>query len=58
MPAVSRKQQQAAGAELARRRAGKERRSFESLSTRELKEIAGTPIKGLPVRKRRQIDGS
>ncbi len=51
MPAVSEVQQQAAGAELARRRAGKARRKFGSMSTADLEKYASTKRKGLPHRK-------
>jgi hypothetical protein len=51
MPAKSKAQQQAAGAELARRRAGKPRKNFKGMSTADLKHYAGTKQKGLPKRK-------
>ena len=50
MPAVSRKQQQFAGAELARKRAGKKTKT--SMSAHQLKEYAGTKHKGLPKEKK------
>lgn len=40
MPAKSRKQQRAAGIELRRRREGKSRQSFKSLSTEKLRHYA------------------
>jgi hypothetical protein len=59
MPAKSKKQQMAAGAALAAKR-GKTKKSSlkgaskgmaKSMSTNELKEMAGTKRKGLPMRK-------
>lgn len=55
MPAVSRAQQQAAGAELRRRRSGKARRKFGGMSTDDLEDYASTKHKGLPKRKRRKV---
>jgi len=52
MPAQSRSQQQAAGIELARRRAGKKPRRFKGMSEHELEKLASTPTKGLPKRKK------
>ena len=49
MPAVSKKQQQFMGAELARKRAGK--KTVTKMSEQQLKEFAGTKTKGLPTRK-------
>lgn len=54
MPAVSKVQQQAAGAELARRRRGVKPRKFKNMSLADLKEFASTPTKGLPKRKKRK----
>lgn len=51
MPAVSQAQQQAAGAELARRRSGETRRFFKQLSEAEVRKFAKTKRKGLPKRK-------
>lgn len=48
MPAVSKKQQEFMGAELARKRAGKKTRT--GMSTKQLKEFASTKRKGLPTR--------
>ena len=50
MPAVSKKQQQFMGAELARKRAGKRTRT--KMTTSQLKDFAGTKHKGLPKKKR------
>ena len=47
MPAKSVKQQQAAGAELRRRRSGKSRREFKSMSTEKLEHFASTSHAGL-----------
>lgn len=58
-PAVSRKQQQFFGAELARRRAGKKTKT--KMSEKQLREFAGTKrsklpnkAKGLPVKKKKK----
>ena len=51
MPAISKKQQQFMGAELARKRAGK--RTKTKMTTRQLKDYAGTKHKGFPEKKRR-----
>jgi len=48
MPAKSKKQQQFMGAELARKRAGKETKT--KMTERQLEEYAGTKRKGLPKR--------
>lgn len=50
MPAKSKAQQRAAGAALAARRAGRTPRSMGSMSTTELKKVAGTKHTGLPKR--------
>ena len=50
MPAVSKKQQQFMGTELARKRAGKRTRT--KMTTQQLKDYAGTKYKGLPKKKR------
>jgi len=50
MPAVSKAQQAFAGAELARRRAGKETRS--DMETSELRKLASAPTANLPERAR------
>jgi len=50
MPAISKKQQQFMGAELARKRAGKRTRT--KMTTKQLEEYASTKHKGLPRRKR------
>lgn len=52
MPAKSKKQQQFMGAELARKRAGKKTKT--SMSAKQLEEYAGTPRKGLPVKKKKK----
>ena len=52
MPAVSKKQQQFMGAELARKRAGKKTRT--GMSAKQLEEFAGTKRKGLPARKKKK----
>ena len=49
MPAVSRKQQQFMGAELARKRAG--RKTTTGMTEKQLREFAGTKQKGLPKKK-------
>ena len=54
MPAQSKAQQQAAGAELRRRRAGKKPRRFKGMSLHDLEKLASTPTKGLPKRKKRK----
>jgi hypothetical protein len=51
MPAKSKAQQRAAGADLARVRKGEEPRTFKGVSAAELARIAETPRKGLPARK-------
>ena len=59
MPAKSKKQQMAAGAALAAKRGETKKSSLKgaskgmakSMSTKELKEMAGTKRKGLPTRK-------
>lgn len=51
MPAVSKKQQRLAGAELARKRAGKPTRT--GMSETQLEHLASTPRKGLPQRARK-----
>ena len=48
MPAVSKKQQQMMGAELARKRAGKKTKT--GMTTKQLREFASTKRKGLPNR--------
>lgn len=48
MPAVSKKQQQFMGAELARKRAGKKTQT--GMSAQQLEDFAGTKRKGLPTR--------
>lgn len=50
MPAKSKVQQQFMGAELARKRAGKETKT--GMSTSQLEDFASTKHKGLPKRKR------
>jgi len=52
MPAVSEKQQQFMGAELARKRAGKKTKT--KMSKQQLEEFAGTKHKGLPERAARR----
>ena len=52
MPSVSKKQQQFMGAELSRKRAGKKTKT--KMSVKQLKEYAGTPRKGLPVKKKKK----
>ena len=52
-PAVSKAQQQASGAELRRRRAGKKPWRFRGMSLAELEKFASTPTKGLPKRAKR-----
>lgn len=59
MPAKSKKQQQAAGAELRRRRRGVKRqknatRPFGSASLKDLKDFAGTKTAKLPTRKKKK----
>ncbi|GAH38613.1 unnamed protein product [marine sediment metagenome] len=49
MPAVSKKQQQFMGAELARKRAGKKTKT--KMTEQQLKEFAGTKRKNLPTSK-------
>jgi hypothetical protein len=49
MPAVSKKQQQFMGAELARKRAGK--KTTTGMSETQLSEFAGTKRKSLPEKK-------
>ncbi|OYX59628.1 MAG: DUF3008 domain-containing protein [Sphingomonadales bacterium 32-64-17] len=59
MPARSKKQQMAAGAALSAKRGdtgksslkGASRDMYESMSEKELKDLASTPRKGLPRRK-------
>lgn len=51
MPAKSKAQQRAAGADLARVREGKRPRTFKGMSEAELEKFAGTKRKGLPARK-------
>jgi len=51
MPATSKAQQMAAGADLARVRAGKRPRTFKGMSEEKLEHFASTPRKGLPYRK-------
>lgn len=51
-PAVSRKQQQFMGADLARARAGKKTKT--KMSEKQLEEFAGTKRKRLPARKKRK----
>jgi len=51
MPAVSQKQQQFMGAELARKRAGESTQT--GMSEKQLKDFASTKRKGLPVRKKK-----
>ncbi len=46
-PAVSKKQQRLAGAELGRKRAGKKTKT--KMSAKQLKEFAATPMQGLPL---------
>lgn len=50
MPAVSKKQQEFMGAELARKRAGK--RTKTKMTETQLHEFASTKRKGLPAKKR------
>ena len=50
MPAVSKKQRRFFGAELSRRREGKETRT--NLSEEALKDFAKTPEKNLPLKKK------
>ena len=50
MPAVSKKQQQFFGAELARKRAGKKTKT--EMTEKQLEEYAGTKRKGLPKKKK------
>jgi len=50
MPAISKKQQQFMGAELARKRAGK--RTKTKMTEKQLEDYASTKHKGLPRRKR------
>ena len=50
MPAVSKKQQRWAGAELARKRAGQ--RTQSGMSEAQLEDYAGTKHKGLPAKKK------
>jgi hypothetical protein len=56
MPAVSKKQQQLMGADLARARAGKKTRT--GMSEKQLREFAGTKTKGLPTRKAKKDNPS
>ena len=49
-PAVSKAQQRFAGAELARKRAGKKTKT--KMTEKQLEEYAGTKRKGLPKKKR------
>uniref|UniRef100_A0A6M3XZT3 DUF3008 domain-containing protein n=1 Tax=viral metagenome TaxID=1070528 RepID=A0A6M3XZT3_9ZZZZ len=51
-PAVSKKQQQFFGAELARKRAGKKTRT--KMTEAQLEEFAGTKTKKLPARKKKK----
>ena len=51
MPAKSKRQQRFMGAELERKRAGK--RTKTGMSTKQLKDYAGTKHKGLPKKKGR-----
>ena len=55
MPAVSKKQQQFMGAELARKRAGKKTKT--KMTAKQLEEYAGTKTKGLPARKKKKQGG-
>lgn len=52
MPAKSKAQQRFAGAELARKRAGKKTQT--GMSAAQLKEFAATPRRGLPTKKKRK----
>jgi hypothetical protein len=52
MPAVSKKQQQMMGADLARKRKGKKTRT--EMTVEQLREYASTPTKNLPVRKKKK----
>ena len=52
MPAKSKAQQRFMGAELARKRAGKKTKTH--MTTKQLKEFAGTPRKGLPAKKKKK----
>ena len=51
-PAVSKRQQRMMGAELARKRAGKQTRT--GMSERQLHEFASTSRRGLPARKKKR----
>lgn len=50
MPAKSKAQQKFMGAELARKRAGKSTQT--GMSSKQLKDFASTPRKGLPAKKK------
>lgn len=52
MPAHSKKQQRAMAIELERRREGKGKRRFKSMTRSELKDYAETKRKGLPKKKK------
>jgi hypothetical protein len=52
VPAKSRSQQRFAGAELARKRAGKKTKT--SMSEEQLAEFASTPHKGLPAKAKKK----
>ena len=54
MPAKSVVQQEAAGADLARVRAGKRPRTFKGMSEAELRKFASTKRKGLPMRAKKK----
>jgi len=51
-PAKSKAQQKFFGAELSRKRAGKKTKT--QMSEKQLEEYAGTPRKGLPVKKKKK----
>ena len=52
MPAVSKKQQRFFGAELQRKRAGKQTKT--KMTEAQLEEYAGTKRKGLPLKKKKK----
>ena len=52
MPAVSKKQQRFMGAELARKKAGKQTKT--KMTTAQLREFAATKRKGLPAKKKKR----
>lgn len=54
MPAKSKVQQEAAGADLARVRRGEKPRTFKGMGATELKKFASTKRSGLPMRAKKK----